>query len=30
MQQPPSEYELGGIKTDIYFKPELVFEVHAQ
>lgn len=26
----PQEYELGGAKADIYFKPSLVFEVHAQ
>jgi DNA ligase 1 len=26
----PEEYELGGAKADVYFKPALVFEVHAQ
>lgn len=30
LTQPPPEYELGAVRADVYFKPELVFEVNAQ
>lgn len=30
LNEIPEEYDLKGIKADVYFSPELVFEIHAQ